>query len=147
MLQVGEGEGVEGEDSDAVYEEQDKGVAEIAYETHIVERGEVVVGVLVAQVHGQYIGLEECDESHGTGGKAWRIGKDIDGEAEEERHEHAGDATDVAWHAEYEIYIHEGGGNTKEMDAAEDKRLEERKNDYVCEVTHIQFTVHSAQFS
>ena len=93
-----EGECLEGKEKEAIDEEQDEGVAEIAHEAEVAKCGAVIVRIFITQVKRQHVGLKEGYEGHGGSGKAWGVAEDIDSETEQERHEHVGTARHIARH-------------------------------------------------
>ena len=89
---MGEREGFECEYGEAIDERKEKGVAEIAYESHRAERGTESVLISLPEIKVEHIRLEEGKKGERGGCQSGGVAEDIDSHAEQETEHHGGDA-------------------------------------------------------
>ena len=79
----------------------------------------------------EHIGLQAADERHAGGCHPRGVGENIYCQSHDKAERHDCRLRRAATEAEHEEGIYEGRSHIKEMDAAEEQRLEERKDEYV----------------
>ena len=89
---MGEREGFECEYGEAIDKRKEKGVAEIAYESHAAERGTESVLIFLPEIKLEHIGLKEGKKGERGGCQSGGVAEDIDSHAEQETEHHGGDA-------------------------------------------------------